>query len=73
MAERAGGTPGCSPPQPQHSWAQFEFDWTAVAGEHTITTRATDIEGNTQPDRVPFNQKGYLFNQPLPHPVLVTA
>ncbi len=60
-------------PQPQHSWAQFEFEWTATPGEHTITTRATDIEGNTQPDRVPFNQKGYLFNQPLPHPVRVTA
>ena len=59
--------------QPQYSWAQFEFDWSATAGEHTITTRATDIEGNTQPDRVPFNQKGYLFNQPLPHPVRVTA
>ena len=61
------------PPQPQHSWAQFEFDWSATEGEHTIMTRATDIEGNTQPDRVPFNQKGYLFNQPLPHPVRVTA
>ena len=60
-------------PQPQYSWAQFEFDWSAIEGEHTITTRATDAEGNTQPDRVPFNQKGYLFNQPLPHPVRVTA
>ena len=59
------------PSQPQHSWAQFEFDWTATAGEYTIMTRATDIEGNTQPDRIPFNQKGYLFNQPLPHPVRV--
>ena len=60
-------------PYSQHSWTQFEFDWTATAGEHTITTRATDVEGNTQPDRVPFNQKGYLFNQPLPHPVRVEA
>ena len=35
-------------------------------------TRATDtLQGNTQPDRVPFNEKGYLFNQPLPHPILV--
>ena len=60
-------------PQPQHSWVQFEFNWTATTGEHTIMTRATDIEGNTQPDRVPFNQKGYLFNQPLPHPVRVSG
>ena len=35
-------------------------------------TRATDAAGNTQPDEIPFNEKGYLFNQPLPHPVTVT-
>ena len=34
-------------------------------------TRATDSAGNTQPDHVPFNEKGYLFNQPLPHPINV--
>ena len=34
-------------------------------------TRATDVADNTQPDSVPFNEKGYLFNQPLPHPVHV--
>ena len=26
---------------------------------------------HTQPDAVPFNEKGYLFNQPLPHPIRV--
>ena len=54
------------PPQIQHSWARFEFQWTARSGEHTLMTRATDSAGNTQPETVPFNQKGYLFNQPLP-------
>ena len=34
-------------------------------------TRATDAAGNTQPAAVPFNEKGYLFNQPAPHPVRV--
>ena len=58
-------------PQPQYSWARFEFSWEASPGAHTIMTRATDSAGNTQPDRVPFNEKGYLFNQPLPHPVRV--
>ena len=38
---------------------------------HTVMTRATDVTGNTQPDQVPFNEKGYLFNQPLPHPIYV--
>ncbi len=57
------------PPQVQRSWARFEFEWEAKQGDHIVMTRATDSEGNTQPDEVPFNQKGYLFNQPLPHPI----
>ena len=60
------------PPQVQHSWARFEIQWNARAGEHILMTRATDSAGNVQPDTIPFNQKGYLFNQPLPHPVVVT-
>ena len=63
-AELSGG-------QPDYSWARFEFVWDAAPGEHTITTRATDTASNTQPDYVPYNEKGYLFNQPLPHPVRV--
>ena len=55
----------------RYAWARFEFDWQARPGEYTIMTRATDSAGATQPDRVPFNQKGYLFNQPVPHPVRV--
>ena len=49
-----------------------EFAWDAEPGEQTIMTRATDTVGNTQPDHVPFDEKGYLFNQPLPHPIRVT-
>ena len=59
-------------PQVQYSWARFEFVWNAQRGEHSIMTRATDSQGNTQPDDIPFNEKGYLFNQPLPHPVVVS-
>ena len=59
-------------PQVQYSWARFEFVWNARPGEHTIMTRATDASGATQPDTIPFNEKGYLFNQPVPHPILVT-
>jgi len=58
--------------QARYSWVRFEFDWDPSPGEYTIMTRATDSEGNTQPDSVPFNEKGYLFNQPLPHPIRVT-
>ncbi len=58
-------------PQVQYSWARFEFTWNARSGEHTLMTRATDARGNTQPDDIPFNEKGYLFNQPVPHPISV--
>ena len=58
--------------QPDYSWARFEFAWDAEPGQRAIMTRATDAAGNTQPDRVPFNEKGYLFNQPVPHPIRVT-
>jgi hypothetical protein len=53
------------------SWALMEFDWDAPAGEHVIRTRATDGQGNTQPDSVPFNELGYLYNGVVPHPVTV--
>ena len=58
--------------QPDYSWARFELAWDTEPGEHVIMTRATDVEGNTQPDEVPFNEKGYLFNQPVPHPIRVS-
>ena len=60
------------PPPSQYSWTPFTFRWTAEPGEHTLTTRATDAAGNTQPDTSPHNTRGYLFNQPLPHPIRVT-
>jgi DMSO/TMAO reductase YedYZ molybdopterin-dependent catalytic subunit len=58
-------------PQVQYSWVRFEFWWDAKPGEHTVRTRATDAQGNTQPAQISFNAEGYLFNQPLPHPIHV--
>ena len=57
--------------QRELSWQRFEFDWAPPPGNHTVMTRATDRTGATQPDAVPWNRKGYLFNQPLPHPIRV--
>lgn len=54
-----------------HAWARFEFAWEARAGFHTLLTRATDRAGHTQPRTAPFNEKGYLLNVTLPHPVEV--
>jgi DMSO/TMAO reductase YedYZ molybdopterin-dependent catalytic subunit len=54
-----------------HAWVRFEFGWNATPGDHTVMVRATDAEGREQPMTVPFNEKGYLFNMVLPHPVKV--
>ena len=58
-------------PVMQHAWVRFEIEWLASSGAHTMITRATDAAGNTQPDEIPFNEKGYLFSLPLPHPISI--
>lgn len=50
-------------------WAS---SWQAVVGNRTIMVKATDEKGNTQPDKVPWNEQGYLYNAVIPHPVKVT-
>jgi DMSO/TMAO reductase YedYZ molybdopterin-dependent catalytic subunit len=55
-----------------HAWQRFQFEWDAPAGDHTLLTRATDADGQSQPDRVVYNSKGYLLNIVLPHPVTVS-
>ena len=61
------GTPGALP----HAWARFEFEWDAPPGSHVIRTRATDAAGDSQPLEAVYNEKGYLLNVALPHPVEV--
>ena len=48
--------------QGPHAWRGWSFDWDAAAGEHVISSRATDSAGNTQPLEVPWNLKGYANN-----------
>jgi DMSO/TMAO reductase YedYZ molybdopterin-dependent catalytic subunit len=45
-----------------YSRVRFEFPWDATAGTHVLATRATDKQGNVQPERVPLNQLGILCN-----------
>jgi DMSO/TMAO reductase YedYZ molybdopterin-dependent catalytic subunit len=59
-------------PPMKYAWMRFEFAWEPAPGAYTIRARATDVAGNTQPDSVPFNEHGYLYNVPLAHPVTVT-
>lgn len=45
-----------------YAWVRFEFPWEARPGTHVLMTRATDKKGNTQPERIPFNQLGITCN-----------
>jgi len=45
-----------------HAWRGWRFAWDAPAGEHVLSSRATDAAGNTQPLDVPWNLKGYANN-----------
>ena len=56
-----------------YGWVKFEFDWHATPGSHSIMTKATGESGETQPDTVPFNSAGYLYNAIYPHPITVTG
>jgi len=53
------------------AWVRWDFDWEPKPGKHMIRVRATDEKGNTQPDKVPFNQQGYLYNAIVDHPLEV--
>jgi DMSO/TMAO reductase YedYZ molybdopterin-dependent catalytic subunit len=55
----------------RQAWAQWSFPWRASAGSHVLRARATDSEGNVQPESVPFNDSGYLFGAVVDHPVTV--
>jgi sulfane dehydrogenase subunit SoxC len=54
------------------AWVRWDFEWDARPGKAGIRTRATDERGTTQPDQVPYNEQGYLFNAVVEHPVTVT-
>ncbi len=52
---------------------RWEFVWNPTPGKYTITMRATDSAGNTQPlpDAMRWNERGYEFWAAVPHPVTV--
>lgn len=55
------------------AWVRFELDWAASSGSHTIRVRATDAQGHTQPETVPWNDHGCLYNAVVAHPVTITG
>jgi DMSO/TMAO reductase YedYZ molybdopterin-dependent catalytic subunit len=52
-------------------WRRWSFRWEPTPGKHQIRVRATDDRGRTQPDAVPWNDGGYLYNAVVAHPVVV--
>ena len=54
------------------AWVRWSFDWDAIPGTYELMARATDERGRTQPDQVPWNERGYLFGAVVAHPVEVT-
>lgn len=47
-------------------WRLWSLEWDATLGEHTLMARATDSAGNSQPDSLPPNRKGYANNSVVP-------
>jgi DMSO/TMAO reductase YedYZ molybdopterin-dependent catalytic subunit len=45
-------------PLDEWAWRGWIFDWNATPGEHVLACRATDADGNVQPERQPWNQQG---------------
>ncbi len=52
------------------SWTPFTIEVDLAPGEHSIRSRATDETGATQPDSVPFNPAGIMWNAVTAHPVV---
>ncbi|MFD9458249.1 sulfite oxidase [Streptomyces sp. NPDC059985] len=52
------------------AWQAWHCDWTATPGPHTLTARATDAEGHTQPLEQPWNRGGFGNNLVQHVPVL---
>jgi DMSO/TMAO reductase YedYZ molybdopterin-dependent catalytic subunit len=53
------------------AWLRWIFPWDATPGDHKVSVRATDDQGNTQPDTVTFNEQGYAYGGVVFHPVTV--
>jgi sulfane dehydrogenase subunit SoxC len=60
-------------PNLERAWARFRFGWDAAPGRHRIRVRAADDHGNVQPERVAWNDHGYIYGGIIEHPVRVVA
>jgi DMSO/TMAO reductase YedYZ molybdopterin-dependent catalytic subunit len=49
-------------PVAEFAWSGWTFDWDATPGEHELSCRATDAQGNTQPLAAAWNYDGLCNN-----------
>lgn len=59
-------------PNIARAWVRWDAEWNARPGKQTIRVRAADDSGNSQPERVAYNEQGYLYNAVVDHPITVT-
>jgi DMSO/TMAO reductase YedYZ molybdopterin-dependent catalytic subunit len=58
--------------QSPYSWQHWEFNWAASKpGYHMLRCRATDAQGNVQPERAEWNFRGFANNSIHTVPVTV--
>ncbi len=58
----------------QYSWKMFTFDWrNAQPGEHTLVSRAIDVNGNIQPTEAQIPEKATYWENPgqFPRTVMI--
>ena len=61
-------------PDEPHAWRQWQFVWHVEdKGDYTIMARATDTEGNRQPESAEWNVLGYGNNGIREHAVRVSV
>ncbi len=59
-------------PEQPYAWRHWEFLWKVdVGGDYTIMARATDTNGNSQPDTALWNALGYENNGVREHAVTI--
>ena len=56
-----------------YAWRQFVLSTELKAGEHSITSRATNKDGDVQPEERMTNNRGYLNNSWVDHAVTITV
>ncbi len=58
-------------PLGEFAWRGWSYAWQATPGDHILSCRGTDADGNTQPDEQPWNLQGMANNLVQEVPVTV--